>query len=237
MKTGNGMSYDDSDSFRWTDLIIGICFFMGLLGIGLYIAVNFRPLYYLSIDMYDIEAESHLSREVIKENYNALIDYCCPFYFGELNFPSLKSSVSGLSHFAEVKKMFLVFYILGAVGIAGTIFGFISRHKEKVISHFRICAITSVVIPAILLIISLINFNALFILFHKIAFSNQDWIFDPKQDQVIDILPEGFFMLCLIVIALTILIGATVVLVIYIRKRNENKLGGNLMPKKMNFYY
>ena len=68
MKTGNGMSYDDSDSFRWTDIVLGICFFFGLVGLGLFIAVNFRPLYYWSIDLFDIEQESGFTREVIVEN-------------------------------------------------------------------------------------------------------------------------------------------------------------------------
>ena len=133
--------------------------------------------------------------------------------------------------------MFIVFYILGAIGIAVCIYGFISRHREKVFSHFKACAITSLVIPAIIVIVSLIDFDAFFKFFHKIAFSNEDWLFDPKKDQVIEILPEGFFMLCLMVIAGTVLIGAAVVLVIYLKKKRKKRWGGDLIPKKMNFYY
>ena len=234
---GNGISYDDSDSFRGTDILLGICFFLGLLGLGLAIAVNFRPLYYWNIDNFDLEKVSGLSRDTIIENYDALIDYCSPFNFSELHFPTLKASFSGLSHFAEVKNLFRIFYILGFVSICITVYGFIVRHREKAISHFRVCAITSVVIPVILVIISIINFDALFILFHKIAFNNEDWIFDPAQDPIIELLPEGFFMLCLMVIAFTIIIGAATVLIIYMMKRNKKRSRGGMLPKKMNFYY
>ena len=232
----NNISYDDSDSFRWTDIVLGIFFFFGLVGLGLAIAVNFRPLYYWNINNFEIVEASGLDRETIIENYDALIDYCSPFYFGELHFPTLKSSVSGLSHFAEVKTLFNIFYIIGAISIILTVIGFITRHRDRVISHLKMSAIVSVVIPVILVIVCLINFDALFIFFHKIAFNNDDWLFDPAQDPVINILPEGFFMLCLLVIAFTVIIGAVTVFVIYLKKK-KNRKQSELIPQQKNFYY
>lgn len=232
----SNISYDDSDSFRWTDIVLGIFFFLGLVGIGLAIAVNFRPLYYWNIDNYGLEEVSGLDRETIIENYDALIDYCSPFYFGELHFPTLKSSLSGLSHFAEVKVLFNIFYITGLVSIILVTVGFITRHRDRVISHLKMCAIVSVVIPIILVVICIIDFDALFIAFHKIAFNNNDWIFDPSQDPVINILPEDFFMLCLIVIAFTVIIGAVTVFIIYLKKKSKKKQS-ELIPKQRNFYY
>jgi len=235
--SSNGMSYDDSDSFRWTDIVIGIFFFLALVGIGLIIAINFRPLYYWNIDNYKIIEKSGLDRETIIENYDALIDYCSPFNFGELQFPTLKSSVSGISHFAEVKTIFRVFYILTVVSLIITVFGFISRYRDRAISHFRICALVSVIIPAVLFIVSIINFDALFVLFHKLVFSNDDWMFDEKLDPVIKILPEDFFMQCLFVIIFTVIIGVVTVFIIYMVKKKKKRKGTEMIPKKKNFIY
>ena len=53
-----------------------------------------------------------------------------------------------------------------------------------------------------------IDFNKAFVLFHKLFFSNDDWLFDPATDEVITILPEEFFMQCAVLIAVFWLIAA-----------------------------
>ena len=227
----------DTDTFRWTDILLGIFFFFALVGLGLAIAVNFRPLYYACIDWFGIEESSGLAREEIILNYDALIDYCCPFYFSELVFPTLKSSVSGLSHFAECKVLFNIFYVLGFISTIFVVVGFISRLKEKEIRFLKVCSIVSVVIPMILVFVTIIDFDGLFVLFHKIAFNNDDWIFDASQDPVINILPEEFFMLCLVIIAGTVIIGACVTMGIYLYKKRKKRLTGSMLPKSQNIIY
>ena len=234
------MSYKnvyDTDTFRWTDILLGIFFFLALVGLGLAIAVNFRPLYYACIDWFDIEANSGLPRDEIILNYDALIDYCCPFHFGELYFPTLKSSVSGLSHFAECKVLFNIFYVTGFISVIFVVVGFVSRIREREIRFLKVCSIVSIVIPMLLVFVTIIDFDGLFVLFHKIAFNNDDWLFDPRLDPVINILPEEFFMLCLVVIAGTVILGACVTMGIYLYKKRKKKLQGNMMPKPQNIIY
>ncbi len=205
---------------KWADPLIGILFFFCLVAIGLGIALNFRPLYYLCIKWFDIEAQSGLSKSVIKENYNALIDYCSPFFTGALKFPSLAASESGLSHFAEVKVIFNIIYIAGFVSALIVIPVFIYRLRSGNARILRTCSITSVIIPVIFLIFCLIDFDRLFLLFHKLVFNNNDWLFDPDTDPVITILPESFFMVCGIVIASVILLGALLSFVAYRKLRS-----------------
>ena len=40
---------------------------------------------------------------------------------------------------------------------------------------------------------ALIDFNALFVIFHDVFFDNDLWIFDPEEDYMIRMLPEGLF--------------------------------------------
>lgn len=41
---------------------------------------------------------------------------------------------------------------------------------------------------------ALIDFESLFLSFHRIAFSNDLWLMDPKEDLMIALMPEQFFM-------------------------------------------
>ena len=207
--------------FKITDLLIGIIFTLLFISIAVVITVNFRPLYYMDIDALNIETESGIQKDVISENYNALIDYSSPFYKGELKFPSLTASESGLSHFAEVKNIFTSFYILGAVTLILGVIIIVYKSRRKEISYLLVSAITAIVLPLLLGLFMGINFDKTFILFHKLFFNNNDWLFDPATDPVITILPDTFFMHCAILIILIVILFSIVFLTIYMVKRKN----------------
>ncbi len=217
--------------------MIGICFAFSLLAIGLCIAINFRALYYLNISWNDIPAASGYNAVVIRENYDALIDYCCPFFTGALSFPSLPSSESALSHFAEVKTIFNVIYGIGVVTLIITVAMFIRKHREGSFVYLRTCALCAAVLPLFVTLFSLISFDTLFILFHKLMFNNDDWIFNPVTDPIIDMLPENYFAQCAILIAVVMLIGSGTAFFFYRRKLKAYKAGQTLTPPKKNYIY
>ncbi len=231
--------YESKPSVNWLDPVIGILFFFSLVAIGLAIALNFRPFYYWNIDWLDIEAASGLGADEIKLNYNALIDYCSPFFTGELKFPTLTASASGLSHFAEVKVIFNIIYITGLISTLIIIPVFIYKLYFKEYRFLRTCAITSVVVPILLLLACIINFDGIFILFHKVVFDNDDWLFSPTTDPVIKILPEEFFMGCAIIIASVVIIGAVTAFIIYLKKSDNKRPDdeSSLIPRKKNYIY
>lgn len=221
---------------KWTDIPTGIFYLIALISVGLALAINLRPLYYLCIKWLNIERSSGLNAMVIKENYNALIDYCSPFFTGPLKFPTLRASESGLSHFAEVKDLFNAIYIAGIISLVLCVISFIIKSHNNEVKYLRNCGIITLVLPAIVGIWSLIDFNSFFILFHRIAFDNEDWLFDPRTDPVINILPGEFFGICAGVIVLTVLIGAAVMFILYAtcsKKKKEQRL----LPGKTNYYY
>ena len=230
-------TFKSGERFRWTDIVIGICFMISLLAVGLYIAVNFRALYYLNISWNDLPASSGYNAVVIRENYDALIDYCCPFFTGPLVFPSLPSSASAISHFAEVKNIFNIIYIAGVIGLIATVTTFIIKHREGSFLYLRTCAICAAVLPVFVSVFSLISFDTLFIVFHKLTFNNDDWIFDPKTDPIIDMLPESFFAQCAILIALVMFIGAGLAYLFYRRRLKAYRASQSLSSPKKNYIY
>ncbi len=207
--------------FKKSDLLIGIIFTLLFISIGVIAAVNMRFIYYLDVKLLNIPEMSGLEPNVILENYNALIDYNSPFYKGDLIFPSLPSSPEALQHFTEVKDIFVSFYYIGVITLIISIIIVIYKALKKDYSYLKISAITVVVIPVIAAIAASLNFDATFVIFHKLFFRNDFWLFDPVTDPVITILPDTFFLHALIIIIVTVLLGSIILLLCSNKYRNR----------------
>lgn len=198
---------------------IGVLFLIFFISVGLAIAIYVRPLYYMGMDR--ISAETGYSTDVIKENYDALIDYCSPFFTGELDFPSLPESETGISHFVEVKVIFNLFFALllvTPVFLAGLIY---LQHKRGSCSYLIASPVIMCVLPLLIGLACAIDFNRIFVLFHEIVFQNDDWLFSPYEDPIILFLPERFFLQCALIIVGTVLVGCVLLTVLYIRKNRK----------------
>lgn len=84
------------------NILISLCLALFIISASVTITLNFRPLYYHDISSLKIEETSGFSKKVIRENYDALIDYNQFFYSGKLKL-TLPMSREGRIHFEEVK--------------------------------------------------------------------------------------------------------------------------------------
>ena len=196
---------------------IGVLFLIFFISLGLAIAIYVRPLYYIGMER--ISAETGYSVDIIKENYDALIDYCSPFFTGELDFPSLPESATGISHFVEVKVIFNLFFVLlflTPVFLAGLIY---IQHKRNSSSWMIASPVVMCVLPLLIGIACAIDFNRIFVLFHEIVFQNDDWLFSPYEDPIILFLPERFFLQCALIIVGTVLAGCILLTILYFSKK------------------
>jgi integral membrane protein (TIGR01906 family) len=178
----------------------------------------------MDIKLLNIVENSGLSKEAIVQNYDALIDYSSPFFFGDLKFPTLAASPSGLQHFVEVKNIFTSFYILGFVTFIIGIIIIFQKKKKKEYNYFLVSAITSIVLPLILGIYMYFDFDRAFVVFHKIFFKNDYWLFDPATDPVITILPDTFFLHCAVMIIVLVLLFSVAFVGIYLWNRQHNRI-------------
>lgn len=215
--------------FKISDILIGIIFTFFFLSLGIVSVINFRPLYYMDVNLLHIAETSGYSKDVIIENYNALIDYCSPFFHGELSFPSLASSTNGSIHFAEVKDIFVFFYYILLFTTILVAIIIIYKQKRKNYSYLFVSSIVCIVLPIIVGGLCAISFDKTFILFHKLFFDNDYWMFDPYLDPVINILPEAFFLHCAIFIILFILIGSFILWFVSYRIKRKRSLSQRKM--------
>ena len=186
-----------------------------LISAAVVFTLNFRPLYYFDVDHLNITAMSGLPREEILQNYNVLIDYNSIFGTKVLNFPTLAMSESGRIHFEEVKNVFGVFEITLIISGILSLAGIIYRHFKKNPGYLLLSGILTVAIPAALGVLIALNWETVFVLFHKIVFHNNYWIFDAATDPVITILPDTFFMHCALMILALVVLGSIICLLAY----------------------
>lgn len=85
-----------------TDLLLALIGCLFILSASVVLVLNIRVIYYCDIDTLHLTKEVDLTKEQIRENYDALIDYNL-FWKGEdtLQFPDFPMSEHGQIHFAE----------------------------------------------------------------------------------------------------------------------------------------
>lgn len=180
-----------------------------IISAAVILGLNFRPLYYMNIPRIQMLNENY-SGSLIKNNYDILIDYLNPFYNGKLVLDRLPMSTFGEFHFYEVKLIFNLVYILMFTTFLLGIIVFYIQYKKRDFKYLKLASIMTFVIPVILGIPFILDFNKAFVAFHEIAFSNDYWLFDPRIDPVINILPEWFFMYAAFLILIIMIIFAAI---------------------------
>ena len=186
-----------------------------LICLAVVITLNFRPLYYFDIGYFNLVERTGYTEEIIRENYDVLIDYNSVFYKGSLEFPTLPMSEESRIHFVEVKEIFVFFQaVLFPVTLIGSIFGIFALKKQKP-TYLLLTSVLSIAIPSVLGFLIAMNWDRFFVLFHELFFNNDYWIFDYRTDPIILFLPDGYFMHCAIMILLLILVGSLSCFILY----------------------
>lgn len=141
-----------------------------------------------------VQVEYNLSQDQITRNYEGLIDYMFAGPEAKLEFDGLPMSPQGEFHFVEVKNLFKIAF--NGMIISGLLSLALGIHliRQKRYAFLNLGSLLVFLIPALLSIPVLVDFNATFIRFHEIVFSNDYWIFDPALDPIIRYLPESLFM-------------------------------------------
>lgn len=184
--------------YKVRDIFGIMSIFLTIITLVIALTILFIPLYQLTLIIHDIPEQVGMSFETIMDNYYILLEYLHSPFVSELNFPDFPSSVSGLFHFYEVKRLFYLNYGVLFVSGIGTIFYLRKLFKNNrlyiLVRPFQIAKWA----PPILLVLLAISFDMMFVIFHQLLFNNDAWIFNPQTDPIITVLPQQFFMYCFI---------------------------------------
>lgn len=175
-----------------------VSLFLFLLTLAITITINFRPLYRFSIQRFDLLTISGLDQETLLKNFDQLMDFLNKPWITSMNLPDFPMSAAGYGHFVDVKYLFLLNYAVLLVTVIPAVayLLYLKRNGRlwQLVRPFQ----WGMGVPVILGFLMAIGFDTFFVKFHELFFSNDDWLFDPATDPIINVLPEGFFMYCFI---------------------------------------
>lgn len=204
-------------------VILVITFSIGL-------PIYFRPFYYMQIESLGIPEDTGLSVSEIKDAYNEVLDFLV-LPNREFGTGLFKWSEEGKSHFVDCKKLFDLNLTMFIISLVVVVVAFI-LNKKKIIKICRpcgynftfLCGISTLGFFAFLGGICAIDFDKAFTVFHAIFFPGKDnWIFDSRKDQIINAMPQDFFMNCAILIASSIIIISLAFIVYGIIEKKKRK--------------
>ncbi len=192
-----------------TDLVTALAGFIFLLTLSIVLVLNLRVLYYHDIEALDLAQMTGYTGATIRRNYDTLIDYNLISKGMEtLEFPDFPMSEHGRIHFEEVKQIFVAIQY-GCI-VSGVLFLILMawRLKRRDYVWLKLTSVLTLVIPSGIGLLVVICWEKVFVVFHKLFFRNDYWLFDPATDPVINILPDEFFFHCAAVIVLFLIAGS-----------------------------
>lgn len=213
---------------RLLAVFLWLCASLWIISFSISVPILNKWYYYLQIEPLHIVEDSGYDRATIVDAYRHTVNYCIgledEFHPGVLGF-----SESGASHFADCKKLFLLDLWIALITSVVLVIYWIFR--KKISPHVKPLAgrnpffwagITVLVLFGVVGGLGSIDFDRTFVVFHQLFFPGKtNWLFDPAVDQVINILPEQFFMNCAILIVVLIL--ALSILMMVLNRRPQVK--------------
>ncbi len=216
-------------------VLFGVCVLFFILTFSIGLPIYNRWFYFLHVKNMDLDFLSDYygisySYDMIVEAYNELLNYLTlPFF--EFGTGKLAYSPEGKAHFVDCKRLFdLNISVLLISGIAiSVILVFQKKNKIKFINFkgfpvYFYAGIFALVLPLILGALVSIDVEKAFVVFHKIFFPGKDnWIFDPRYDEIITVFPMEFFINCAAFIGVGLLVISIALILLGIYQKHKNK--------------
>ena len=216
----------DSKSFS---VFLAIALALVLLTGSIAVPILCRPFYYAQIGPLGLEASTGLTEEQIKTAYDEMLDYCQGGE--EFSTGVLRWSESGKSHFTDVRFLFQldlqVLVCTLALVTASLLFIRRGRHRPALLLGRGPGFWAGVGLGGLFLLVgalAALDFDRAFVVFHALFFPGKDnWLFDPAQDQIINILPQEFFRSCAILILGLLMAGCAALIAFDLTRKRDRE--------------
>ncbi|MGX7329761.1 TIGR01906 family membrane protein [Enterococcus bulliens] len=178
--------------FQWVSL------YLTLVSTAILITINSTWLYRITIDREHLTTVTTLSKAELLQEYHQLLAYLNFPWVRTLSLASFPMSESGLQHFVDVKQLFFVNHLVFIITLVPTIWFVYQLVRTRSEWQFIRPMQVAMVIPFVIACLMVAGFDRFFITFHELLFRNADWVFDPRTDPIINVLPETFFFACFV---------------------------------------
>ncbi|KRN01180.1 hypothetical protein FD13_GL001366 [Levilactobacillus senmaizukei DSM 21775 = NBRC 103853] len=167
-----------------------------IVTLAIFLTINAVWLYRLNLTWLRVPQSVNMPAGTIMHNYHQMLAYLELPWVTDLKMTNFPTSYTGMIHFADVKHLFFVnnLVLLLMLTPAGWYLHQVRQRSEqwRLLRPMQVAAAVPVVLGAMMAV----NFDQFFIAFHKVLFRNNDWLFDPRLDPIITVLPDTFFLQC-----------------------------------------
>lgn len=184
------------------------CVIIAMLITSFQIAIYGDPdyrFYQKEYEKYQVTESLYMDMEDVMEVTSYMMDYL----IGKEEVLSIETEVEGRTqdffneqdrlHMEDVKNLFLgglkLRTVMLLVAVVLVLFLILTKAELKKMltgAYFAALGVFAVLIAGLLVSFA-VDFTASFTVFHEIFFTNDLWMFDPAEDYMIRMLPEGFF--------------------------------------------
>ena len=207
-----------------------LAFALGVFAVPLFLvtatvtwAVNDLRLYKYGFDKYDVALVTGIEREGLVAAARQIRGY-----FNSPGQPlKIRATAFGeerelfndreVVHMADVKRLIWGVYGVGAgavaylLGLAGVGFFLRRRAFAPVLSRCLLWGSgLTLVLVVVVGLIAVVGFDSLFLFFHRVSFSNDFWMLDPRRDYLVMMFPNGFWFDATLFVALATVVEALV---------------------------
>ena len=194
-------------------LLLAVAAAAVLLSGAIAVPILCRPFYYAHIDPLQLEEATGYTRAEIKTAYDEMLDYCLGG--DEFSTGVLRWSQSGKDHFTDVRVLFLLDLKVLAVSAAVLVLALIAARlaglRPARLAGRGPAFWAGAGLGGLFLLVgglAALDFDRAFVVFHSLFFPGKtNWLFDPRTDEIINILPEVFFRNCAILILAVLVLG------------------------------
>lgn len=207
--------------------VFGALVFFFIISLAIALPIYFRPFYYAHINGLNLPGSTGYDYATIKTAFDEVMNYLT-LPNTEFKCGTLHMTPSGIAHFEDCKILFTI-NSLALIISSLSIITLAVLEKKNIIKLLRpfdmhvSCISAMVVMGAFVLlaIIIAIDFNGAFTVFHHIFFPGKtNWSFDPRYDQIINILPQQlFFNSALLIIGAIVVLSVTIIVFQLIKKK------------------
>lgn len=172
--------------------------FLTIITLVITVAINFRPLYVFDIHYLNILDYTVVDKTTLLKNFDKLMAFLNNPFASQLALPDFPMSEAGRGHFIDVKKLFMLNYAVLLVTFIPSLIFLVKLKRQQSLWRLILPFELGMVIPVVFGFVMATGFDRFFVTFHELFFQNDDWLFDPRTDPIINVLPESFFMHCFI---------------------------------------
>ena len=213
---------------RIISVFLIINFSLFIISMAISFTLIFRPFYYLHINALNLPKKTGFTYNEIKEAYDDVLNYSV--FYQDFSTGNLKHSEKGHNHFKDCRTLFTINFIVLVITSSIIILKKKFFNDIKLFKHnisFWSSILNIVLFLSITIISIFVDFDKIFTIFHNIFFLGKDnWLFNPKKDEIIKILPQRFFINCGILIVSIIMIVSISIIIreIFINKNCKKKV-------------